>query len=163
MTDTILACTDTVLDGGREHMTDWQVEVNHAIKETGLSFNTDALLAVPTQICHIQRITSENQQLREELEAATGGARGSGDPGHGALRIAAQGRAGQHRKLGGRVRDRVGVRLVEPGWFVVRGFLWWRVLLCAGCGRWVERSVICGLGFGVLGGCRRVGGWVGGC
>ncbi|WP_319056886.1 hypothetical protein [Streptomyces europaeiscabiei] len=93
MTDTILACTDTVLDGGREHMTDWQMEVNHAIKETGLSFNTDALLAVPTQICHIQRITSENQQLREELEAATGGARGSGDPGHGALRIAAQGRA----------------------------------------------------------------------
>ncbi|MDX2760269.1 hypothetical protein PV386_17960, partial [Streptomyces europaeiscabiei] len=158
MTDTILACTDTVLDGGREHMTDWQMEVNHAIKETGLSFNTDALLAVPTQICHIQRITSENQQLREELEAATGGARGSGDPGHGALRIAAQGRAGQHRKLGGRVRDRVGVRLVEPGWFVVRGFLWWRVLLCAGCGRWAERNVICGLGFGVLGGCRWVGG-----
>ncbi|WTP63198.1 hypothetical protein OHU07_43790 [Streptomyces phaeochromogenes] len=45
--------------------------------------------------CHIQRITLENQQLREELEAATGGARGAGDPGHGALRIAAQGRAGQ--------------------------------------------------------------------
>jgi hypothetical protein len=41
--------------------------------------------------CHIQRITLDNQQLREELEAATGGARGAGDPGHGALRIAAQG------------------------------------------------------------------------
>lgn len=41
--------------------------------------------------CHIQRITLENQQLREELEAATGGARGAGDPGHAAPRIAAQG------------------------------------------------------------------------
>ncbi|WP_322872175.1 replication-relaxation family protein, partial [Streptomyces goshikiensis] len=45
VTDTILAYTDTVLRGRREFLTDWQVEVNHAIKQTGLSFNTDAVLA----------------------------------------------------------------------------------------------------------------------
>ncbi|MFF4038381.1 hypothetical protein [Streptomyces sp. NPDC001816] len=39
VTDMILVC------GGRDHLTDWQVEVNHAIKEIGLSFNTDAVLA----------------------------------------------------------------------------------------------------------------------
>ncbi|MFE6911960.1 replication-relaxation family protein, partial [Streptomyces erythrochromogenes] len=49
VTDTILAYTDTVLGGRREYPTDWQVEVNHAIKQTGLSFNTDAVLAVPTK------------------------------------------------------------------------------------------------------------------
>ncbi|WP_443056389.1 replication-relaxation family protein [Streptomyces sp. NBC_00667] len=54
VTDTILAYTDTdtdtdtVLSGSREYLTDWQVEVNHAIKETGLSLNTDAVLALPT-------------------------------------------------------------------------------------------------------------------
>ncbi|MDX3839868.1 hypothetical protein PV707_48140, partial [Streptomyces europaeiscabiei] len=105
-------------------MTDWQVEVNHAIKETGLSFNTDALLAVPTQICHIQRITSENQQLREELEAATGGARGSGDPGHGALRIAAQG----------------SIESLEDAFATVSGCGWWNR-----GGLWF--GVFCGGGF----------------
>ncbi|GAA3775555.1 hypothetical protein GCM10022403_008000 [Streptomyces coacervatus] len=44
-----------------------------------------------TRASRIQRITLENQQLREELEAATGGTRGAGDPGYGALRVAAQG------------------------------------------------------------------------
>jgi hypothetical protein len=48
VTDTILAYTDTVLPGGREYLTDWQVEVNHTIKATGLGFNTDAMLVVPT-------------------------------------------------------------------------------------------------------------------
>jgi hypothetical protein len=40
-------------------------------------------------VSSLRSVTS--QQLREELEAATGGARGADDPGHGALRIAAQG------------------------------------------------------------------------
>ncbi|MFF7146213.1 hypothetical protein [Streptomyces sp. SID2888] len=35
--------------GGRAHQTDRQVEVNHAIKEIGLSFNADAVLALPTE------------------------------------------------------------------------------------------------------------------
>ncbi|GAX58339.1 replication-relaxation family protein [Streptomyces olivochromogenes] len=43
VTDTILAYTDTALGDGHAYLTDWQVEVNHAIKETGLSFNTDAV------------------------------------------------------------------------------------------------------------------------
>lgn len=43
-----LAVTETILAvGGRHYLTDWQVEVNHAIKETGLTFNTDAVLNVP--------------------------------------------------------------------------------------------------------------------
>ncbi|MFD7969235.1 hypothetical protein [Streptomyces clavifer] len=33
--------------GGRDHLTDWQVEVSHAIKVTG--FNIDAVLAWPTK------------------------------------------------------------------------------------------------------------------
>lgn len=41
-----IAVTDTILAyGSRLSLTDWQVEVNHAVKETGLSFNTDAVLA----------------------------------------------------------------------------------------------------------------------
>ncbi|WP_405533103.1 hypothetical protein OG592_38130 [Streptomyces avidinii] len=52
MTDTILTYTDTVL-GSREYLADWQVEVNHAIKETGLSFNTDAVLAMPTRTSEV--------------------------------------------------------------------------------------------------------------
>ncbi|MFE5852326.1 replication-relaxation family protein [Streptomyces sp. NPDC056500] len=45
-----IAVTDTILAyGNPRSLTDWQVEVNHAIRETGLSFNTDAVLAVPNR------------------------------------------------------------------------------------------------------------------
>ncbi|GAA1535980.1 hypothetical protein GCM10009730_51480 [Streptomyces albidochromogenes] len=54
VTDMILAYTDTVLSGSRECLTDWQVEVNHAIRETGLSFNTDAVLALPTKTSEVR-------------------------------------------------------------------------------------------------------------
>ncbi|WP_406486188.1 replication-relaxation family protein [Streptomyces phaeochromogenes] len=59
VTDTILAYTDTVLSGGHEYLADWQVKVNHAIKETGLSFNTDAVLAVPTQTSEVRLFRAE--------------------------------------------------------------------------------------------------------
>ncbi|MET7886631.1 hypothetical protein [Streptomyces avermitilis] len=50
-----LAVTDTILAvGGRQHLTGWQVEVNHAIKETGLTFNTDAVLAVPGKTAEVR-------------------------------------------------------------------------------------------------------------
>ncbi len=60
VTDTILAYTDTVLGGRREYLTDWQVEVNHAIKETGLSFTTDAVLAVPTKTSEVRLFELDN-------------------------------------------------------------------------------------------------------
>ena len=65
MTDTILAYTDTVLDGGREYLTDWQVEVNHAIKETGLSFNTDAVLAAPTKTSEVRLFELDNGTMSQ--------------------------------------------------------------------------------------------------
>ncbi|MGX1913630.1 replication-relaxation family protein [Streptomyces phaeochromogenes] len=65
VTDTILAYTDTVLAGGREYLTDWQVEVNHAIKETGLSFNTDAVLAVPTQTSEVRLFELDNGTMSQ--------------------------------------------------------------------------------------------------
>lgn len=50
-----LAVTDTILAfGGRQHLTDWQVEVDHSIKETGLRFVTDAVLALPTNASEVQ-------------------------------------------------------------------------------------------------------------
>ncbi|MFG2873944.1 replication-relaxation family protein [Streptomyces sp. NPDC048337] len=60
VTVTILAYTDTVLRGRREYLTDWQVEVNHAIKETGLSFNTDAVLPVPTKTSEVRLFELDN-------------------------------------------------------------------------------------------------------
>ncbi|MEU3725443.1 replication-relaxation family protein [Streptomyces sp. NPDC031705] len=60
VTDTILAYTDTVLGGRREYLTDWQVQVNHAIKETGLSSNTDAVLAVPTNTSEVRLFELDN-------------------------------------------------------------------------------------------------------
>lgn len=60
VTGTILAYTDTVLASGREHLTDWQVEVNHAIKETGPSLNTDAVLAVPTKTSEVRLFELDN-------------------------------------------------------------------------------------------------------
>lgn len=65
VTDTILAYTDTVLAGGREYLTDWQVEVNHAVKETGLSFNTDAVLAVPTQTSEVRLFELDNGTMSQ--------------------------------------------------------------------------------------------------
>ncbi|MFG2408087.1 replication-relaxation family protein [Streptomyces brevispora] len=60
VTEMILAYTDTVLSGDREYLTDWQVEVNHAIRETGLSFNTDAVLAVPTKTSEVRLFELDN-------------------------------------------------------------------------------------------------------
>ncbi|MEU3904047.1 replication-relaxation family protein [Streptomyces goshikiensis] len=65
VTDTILAYTDTVLGGRREYLTDWQVEVNHAIKETGLSFNTDAVLAVPTRTSEVRLFELDNGTMSQ--------------------------------------------------------------------------------------------------
>ncbi|MFE4310454.1 replication-relaxation family protein [Streptomyces sp. NPDC056891] len=61
-----VAVTDTILAfGGREHLTDWQVEVNHAIKETGLSFNTDAVLAVPTKTSEVRLFELDNGSMSQ--------------------------------------------------------------------------------------------------
>lgn len=65
VTDMILAYTDTVLSGDRECLTDWQVEVNHAIKETGLSFNTDAVLAVPTKTSEVRLFELDNGTMSQ--------------------------------------------------------------------------------------------------
>lgn len=65
VTDTILAYTDTFPAGGREHLTDWQVEVNHAIKEIGLSFNTDAVLAVATQTSEVRLFELDNGTMSQ--------------------------------------------------------------------------------------------------
>ncbi|WP_369780403.1 replication-relaxation family protein [Streptomyces sp. R33] len=46
-------------------MTDWQVEVNHAIKETGLSFNTDAVLAVPTPTSEVRPFELDNGTMSQ--------------------------------------------------------------------------------------------------
>ncbi|WP_093723394.1 replication-relaxation family protein [Streptomyces sp. DI166] len=56
-----LAVTETILAyGGRAHLTAWQVEVNHAIKETGLSFNTDAVLTLPTKTSEVRLFEVDN-------------------------------------------------------------------------------------------------------
>ncbi|MFD3761455.1 replication-relaxation family protein [Streptomyces sp. NPDC058622] len=65
VTDTILAYTDTVLRGRREFLTDWQVEVSHAIKQTGLSFNTDAVLAVPTKNSEVRLFELDNGTMSQ--------------------------------------------------------------------------------------------------
>ncbi|MFD7630194.1 replication-relaxation family protein [Streptomyces sp. NPDC059851] len=57
--------TDKVFAGGREYLTDWQVEVNHAIEETGLSFNTDAVLVVPTKISEVRLFEIDNGSLSQ--------------------------------------------------------------------------------------------------
>lgn len=61
----ILAYTDTVLSGDRAYLTDWQVEVNHSIKETGLSFNTDAVLAVPTKTSEVRLFELDNGTMSQ--------------------------------------------------------------------------------------------------
>ncbi|MCX4657661.1 replication-relaxation family protein [Streptomyces uncialis] len=56
-----IAVADTILAFGcRDHLTGWQVEVNHAIKETGLSFNTDAVLAWPTKTSEVRLYELDN-------------------------------------------------------------------------------------------------------
>ncbi|MEV8605975.1 replication-relaxation family protein [Streptomyces griseoviridis] len=61
-----LAVTDTILAyGGRRSLTDWQVEVNHAIKETGLSFNTDAVLAWPTKTSEVRLFELDNGTMSQ--------------------------------------------------------------------------------------------------
>ncbi|MER5807809.1 replication-relaxation family protein [Streptomyces sp. NPDC002033] len=65
VTDTILAYADTVLRGRREYLSDWQVEVNHAIKQTGLSFNTDAVLAVPTKTSEVRLFELDNGTMSQ--------------------------------------------------------------------------------------------------
>ncbi|MGW2515172.1 replication-relaxation family protein [Streptomyces scopuliridis] len=61
-----VAVTDTILAfGGRDHLTDWQVEVNHAIKETGLSFNTDAVLVWPTKTSEVRLFELDNGTMSQ--------------------------------------------------------------------------------------------------
>ncbi|WP_234392010.1 replication-relaxation family protein [Streptomyces sp. WM6378] len=74
-----LAVTDTILADGRAYLTDWQVEVNHAIKETGLSFNTDAVLAVPTKTSEVRLFDSGSGRNLGTVTIATG--RGCGGVG----------------------------------------------------------------------------------
>ncbi|MFD9433117.1 replication-relaxation family protein [Streptomyces sp. NPDC060002] len=65
VTEMILAYTDTVLSQDRECLTDWQVEVNHAIRETGLSFSTDAVLAVPTKSSEVRLFDFDNGSMSQ--------------------------------------------------------------------------------------------------
>jgi hypothetical protein len=61
-----VAVPDMILAyGGRKHLTDWQVEVNHAIKETGLSFNTDAVLALPTKTSEVRLFELDNGTMSQ--------------------------------------------------------------------------------------------------
>ncbi|MEU8653671.1 replication-relaxation family protein [Streptomyces sp. NPDC048737] len=61
-----VAVTDMILAyGGRKHLTDWQVEVNHAIKETGLSLNTDAVLALPTKTSEVRLFELDNGTMSQ--------------------------------------------------------------------------------------------------
>jgi hypothetical protein len=55
-----VAVTDMILA-----YTDWQVEVNHAIKETGLSFNTGAVLAVPTKTSEVRLFELDNGTMSQ--------------------------------------------------------------------------------------------------
>ncbi|MFF0110065.1 replication-relaxation family protein [Streptomyces hirsutus] len=62
-----VAVTDMILAyGSRRSLTDWQVEVNHAIKETGLSFNTDAVLAQPTATSEVRLFELDNGTMTQE-------------------------------------------------------------------------------------------------
>ena len=68
-----VAVTDMILAyGGRKHLTDWQVEVNHAIKETGLSFNTDAVLALPTKTSELRLFELDNGTMSQARLAKVG-------------------------------------------------------------------------------------------
>ncbi|MFI1869487.1 replication-relaxation family protein [Streptomyces jumonjinensis] len=61
-----IAVTDTILAyGGAWHLTGWQVEVNHSIKETGLSFNTDAVLAQPTATSEVRLFELDNGTMTQ--------------------------------------------------------------------------------------------------
>ncbi|MGI5484809.1 replication-relaxation family protein [Streptomyces lavendofoliae] len=61
-----VAVTDVILAyGGRKHLTGWQVKVSHAIKETGLSFNTDAVLAVPTRTSEVRLFELDNGTMSQ--------------------------------------------------------------------------------------------------
>ncbi|MFJ9026720.1 replication-relaxation family protein [Streptomyces sp. NPDC102259] len=61
-----VAVTDTILAyGNRRSLTDWQVEVNHAIKEIGLSFNTDAVLAQPTATSEVRLFELDNGTMSQ--------------------------------------------------------------------------------------------------
>jgi hypothetical protein len=61
-----VAVTDMILAyGNRRSLTDWQVEVNHAIKEIGLSFNTDAVLAQPTATSEVRLFELDNGTMSQ--------------------------------------------------------------------------------------------------
>ncbi|MER5853595.1 replication-relaxation family protein [Streptomyces sp. NPDC002012] len=61
-----VAVTDMILAfGGRDHLIDWQVEVNHATKETGLSFNTDAVLAQPAATSEVRLFELDNGTMSQ--------------------------------------------------------------------------------------------------
>ncbi|MDV7220429.1 replication-relaxation family protein [Streptomyces prunicolor] len=56
-----VAVTDMILAYGRpEHLTSWQVEVSHRIKETGLNFTTDAVLLLPTASSEVRLFELDN-------------------------------------------------------------------------------------------------------
>ncbi|MEV6731342.1 replication-relaxation family protein [Streptomyces sp. NPDC051364] len=61
-----VAVTDMILAyGGRRYLTDWQVEVNHAIRETSLSFNADAVLALPTKTSEVRIFELDNGSMSQ--------------------------------------------------------------------------------------------------
>ncbi|WP_233518573.1 replication-relaxation family protein [Streptomyces corynorhini] len=61
-----VAVRDTILPfGGRDRLTGWQVEVYHAVKETGLSFNTDAVLAWPTRTSEVRLFELDNGTMSQ--------------------------------------------------------------------------------------------------
>ncbi|MFJ2833534.1 replication-relaxation family protein [Streptomyces sp. NPDC087263] len=61
-----VAVTDMILAyGGREHLASWQVEVSHRIKETGLNFNTDAVLALPTASSEVRLFELDNGTMSQ--------------------------------------------------------------------------------------------------
>ncbi|MFF5523067.1 hypothetical protein [Streptomyces coeruleorubidus] len=59
--------------GGRKHLTDWQVEVNHAIKETGRRLNTDAVLARPTKTSEVRLFALDNGTMPQARLARRSG------------------------------------------------------------------------------------------
>jgi hypothetical protein len=46
-------------------LTDWKVEVNHAVKEIGLSFNADAVLARPTRTSEVRLFRLDHGTMTE--------------------------------------------------------------------------------------------------
>ncbi|MGW6015937.1 replication-relaxation family protein [Streptomyces sp. NPDC055210] len=85
-----VAVTDTIRAyGGRERLTGWQVEVNHAVKETVLSFDIDAVLVLATttsEVCLFELDNGSMPQAQLRLGAPSARCRvWQGAPCHGRL------------------------------------------------------------------------------